>query len=234
MERRECIFRGALGSVVTRWFALGVDARRCAAAQSPTLLSVTQQSRHPSATFSAPGADSPPFTSLPALTAPPTGASFKKTFGIWTPSQLTRFKLGHGRTSRSSTLGCIYAMMRADDFDCPGTPSCIAGFSNILTLKVPKPSHTYRGSVQVFHYSHLASLTLRVTRLGESLPYKVCWKLKSKRRRCLSGKVQGYSWNSSADDTLDVRLRGMKQKTTFAWYVGGRKVASKTANTTPR
>lgn len=122
-------------------------------------------------------------------------------------------------------------MLRATDYDCIGSPSCIDGFSGVLTLSVPKPSHSYRGGVEVFHYSHVVYLTLRVTRLGETLPYRVCWQLKSKRRRCVSGKVAGYSWNDSAEDSVSVRLQGMRQRTTFNWYVHGRRVASKSANT---
>jgi hypothetical protein len=101
----------------------------------------------------------------------------------------------------------------------------------MLTLNVPKPPKTYRGSVEVLHYVHIVSLTLHVTPLGEKLPYKVCWRLKTKRLRCVSGSVNGYSWNSSAEGELSVRLRGMGTQTTFVWYVRSRKVAAKTANT---
>lgn len=131
--------------------------------------------------------------------------------------------------------GTYYVMMNAsdDDYACYELPkTCIRGYSNMLTLRVPKPQQTYRGSVHVWRYSHVADLTLRVRPLGESLPYKVCWRLKSGQRRCVGGKVDGYSWNAAADDEVTVRLRGMKNQTTFTWYVRGRKVAAKTANTT--
>ena len=120
--------------------------------------------------------------------------------------------------------GTYYGMVYASDFDCIGQPSCLDGYSNVLTLSVPKPSQTYRGSVLVLHYAHEAHLTLRVKPLGESLPYKVCWKLKSGKRRCAAGAVDGYSWNDSAEGVLAVRLRGMKNRTTFrvvrAWPQG--------------
>ena len=62
-------------------------------------------------------------------------------------------------------------MMQAIDYDCIGQPDCIGGYSNMLTLTVPKPPQTYRGSVEVPHHVHIVYLTLRVTPLGESLPY---------------------------------------------------------------
>ena len=76
-------------------------------------------------------------------------------------------------------------------------------------------------------------LTLRVTPLGESLPYKVCLQL-TNRRRCVSGRVAGYSWNSSAESQVSVRLGGMKTRTKFIWYVRGHAVAAKTADTVRR
>jgi hypothetical protein len=125
-------------------------------------------------------------------------------------------------------------MMNASDWDCFGQPTCLAGYSNTLMLTVPKPPPLYRGGVSVLHYVHVAYLTLRVKPLGESLPYKVCWRLKNKKRRCVKGSVDGYSWNDSASDDLRVGLRSMAKRTTFTWYVQGQKVATRTANTTPR
>jgi hypothetical protein len=95
-------------------------------------------------------------------------------------------------------------------------------------------AQTYRGSVSVLHFSHVAYLTLLVKPLGESLPYTVCWRLKNKKRRCVTGKVDGYSWNGSASADVTVGLGGMAKRTTFVWYVHGRKVAARTANTTRR
>ena len=127
--------------------------------------------------------------------------------------------------------GTYYAMVCATDYDCIGRPDCLDGYSNLLTLTVPKPRQAYGDSVEVLHYVRVAYLTLRVTPLGEKLPYKVCWRLKTKRLRCVTGRVTGYSWNSSAEDMLRVRLSGMARRTTFVWYVRGRRVAAKTANT---
>lgn len=122
-------------------------------------------------------------------------------------------------------------MVRATDYDCWGQPNCLDGYSNVLSLNVPEPAHRYSNSVTVYHYSHIADLTLRITRFGGKRPYKVCWRLQSKARRCLSGRVDGYSWNSTAEDDVTVRLRGMSRRTTFTWYVRGRPVTKRTANT---
>jgi len=198
----------------------------------PTLVSASQQNRHPSATFSMPGADSATiyFASKPDLASD--GGFLQE--NIKDTDFLTTDEIQRGSWLYESQLdpGSYYVMMRATDYDCIGEPSCIDGYSNMLTLKIPKPPSAYRGSVQVFHDSHIVSLTLRVSPLGEKLPYKVCWRLKTKRLRCVSGSVDGYSWNSSAEDELSVRLRGMAARTTFVWYMRGRKVAAKTANTT--
>ena len=204
------------------------------AAGPPTLLSVTQQSRHPAATFSMPGAD---LATIYFATKPDraTDGSFLQE-NIAEIDLLTTDEMQGGSWTDENQVdpGTYYAMVYASDFDCAGQPSCLDGYSNMLTLKVPKPPQTYRGSVQVWHYIHLAELTLRVKPLGERLPYKVCWRLKNGKQRCVRGTVEGYSWNDSATDDVSVGLRGMKNRTTFAWYVRGRKVAVKTANTTRR
>jgi hypothetical protein len=198
----------------------------------PTLISDGAANRHPNATFSTPGADDATiyFSSKPDTASD--GGFLQE--NIKALDFLTTDEIQSGRWSWESQLdpGTYYVMLRATDYDCTGQPSCIDGYSNMLPLHVEKPPQTYRASVQVFHYSHEAELTLRVTPLGEKLPYKVCWRLKTKRLRCVSGHVDGYDWNYSAHDELSVRLRGMANRTTFVWYVHGHKVAAKTGNTT--
>jgi hypothetical protein len=118
-------------------------------------------------------------------------------------------------------------MLRATDTDCFGDSPCMEGFSDMLTLAVPKPVASYRGGVRAYRYLSTVDLRLRVAPLGERLRYRVCWTLTDKRRRCVRSTVDGYSWNSAATDQIEVRKRGMPQRTAFAWYVEGRKVASK-------
>jgi hypothetical protein len=212
--------------------ALALALPSAAGATPPTLQTVSQQNRHPNATFSIPGADDATIYFAIKPDRASDGGFLQE--NIKATDFLTTDEIQRGSWSYEDQLdpGTYYVMMRATDYDCIGQPTCIDGYSNLLTLAVPKPPHTYRGSVEVFHYSHVAYLTLRVTSLGEKLPYKVCWLLKTRRLRCVSGTVDGYSWNSSADDSVSVRLKGMAKRTTFVWVVRGRKVAAKPANTT--
>ncbi len=106
-------------------------------------------------------------------------------------------------------------------------PACADGFSNVLTLVVPKPAIRYAAQVTVYRYLGQVSLRLTATPLGERLPYRVCYRLKSRAARCLAGVLDGYSWNASADDTLTVTKRNLASITTFTWYVGAQKVSSK-------
>ena len=220
-------------SVTTAFGSVALARAAPAPAKPPTLLTVSQQHRHPSATFSAPGADDATiyFASKPDRARD--GGFLRK--NVKKLDLLGSVEIRRGSWSFEDQLdpGSYYMMMDAIDYDCIGQPGCIGGYSNMLTLTVPKPPQTYRGSVEVLHHVHVVHLTLRVTPLGESLPYKVCWQLTS-RRNCASGRVAGYSWNSSAESRVSVRLRGMKARTKFTWYVRSHPVAAKTVNTVRR
>jgi hypothetical protein len=48
-------------------------------------------------------------------------------------------------------------------------------------------------------------------------------------KRCLTGTLDGYSWNSSTDDRLIVKVRNLATFTTFTWSVGDKSVATKRA-----
>lgn len=219
--------------VLVAGFALALPGA-AAADSPPSLLSVSQQSRHPIANFSIPGAD---YAFVYVATKPDRASdgSFLQE-NIVASDSLTLDEIQSGSWTYESQLdpGGYYVLLNATDLDCISQPTCLNGYSNMLALSVPKPPQTYRGSVSVLHYSHLAYLTLRVKPLGESMTYKVCWQLKNKKRRCVKAKVDGYSWNDTASDDVTVGLRGMAKRTTFVWYVQGRKVAARTANTTRR
>jgi hypothetical protein len=201
-------------------------------AAPPTLLSVGQQNRHPTATFSAPGAE---FATIYLASSPERGSDGRfleenvKEVDFLTADEIQR---GVWLDSSQVDPGTYYVMLNATAFCFPPDPSCIDGFSSVLTLQVPKPVSSYRAAVgPILRFSRIVYLDLTVRPLGERLPYRVCWRLKSKARRCVSGAVDGYSWNSAASDSLSVRMRGMANRTTFTWYVKGRAVASKTART---
>jgi len=219
---------------VTTAFGTAPAPPEYAPPKPPTLLTVSQRNRHPSATFSMPGSDEATiyFASKPGRASD--GGFLRKNIKELDLLGTVEIRRGWWSFEEQLDPGTYYVMMQAIDYDCIGQPGCIGGYSNMLTLAVPKPSQTYRGSVEVLHDVHIVSLTLHVTALGEKLPYKVCWQLANEKRRCVSGTVAGYSWNSSADNQLGVRLRGMKARTKFTWYVRGQAVVSKTANTVRR
>jgi hypothetical protein len=208
--------------------ALGFPGAAFAA--PPKLLSVGQENRHPTATFSAPGAD---FATMYLASKPDRGSNGQfLQENVKEVDFLTSDEIQHGVWLDSSQVdpGLYYVMLEATTFCI--TDDCTNGFSSVLTLEVPKPSSTFRGHVgPVFRFIRIVYVDLTVRPLGERLRYRVCWPLRTKKRRCASGVVVGYSWNSSASDSLSLSMRGMAKRTTFTWYVNGRRVAAKTAIT---
>jgi hypothetical protein len=198
-----------------------------AGAATPALLGVGEQNRHATANFSMPGADD---ATIYFATRPDraTDGRFLEE-NVEHSDFLTTDEIQAGRWLDSGQLdpGRYYVMLRATDYECFGSPACMEGFSNMLTLTVPKPAPRYRASVRVYRYLSTVDLRFRVAPLGERLRYRVCWTRVAKPRRCLRRTISGYSWNSPADDQISVRKRGMPKRTTFAWYVDGRRVASK-------
>jgi hypothetical protein len=77
-------------------------------------------------------------------------------------------------------------------------PSCADGFSNILTLTIPKPVVRYRVS---FERGFIGSFTIRASNSGEAIPYRLCSRDLTKRR-CLRGTIEEIGWGSSSSDTL--------------------------------
>jgi hypothetical protein len=200
-----------------------------AGAATPTLSSVGDQNRHATATFSAPGADD---ATIYFATKPDraTDGHFLEE-NVKHLALLTADEIQAGRWLDSAQLdpGRYYVLLRASDYECLGDPNCMSGFSDMLTLAVPKPVPRYRGNVHAYKYLSTVRLAFRVAPLGERARYRVCWKLVTGRRRCVRQTVSGYSWNSPAEDDVTVRKRGMPTVVTFAWYVDGRKVVSKRA-----
>ena len=128
-------------------------------------------------------------------------------------------------------------MRASPDFDlCYDTssggydPSCANGYSEeLVKLTILRPASRYRGDVAPLLFLHQARLTFVVTPLGDRLPYRVCYPNAKKQKRCLTGVVSGFSWNSSANDDLSVNTRGLARFTTFTWIVGGKRFAVKRA-----
>jgi hypothetical protein len=200
-----------------------------AQAATPTLTSVDQQNRHPTATFSMPGADDATIYFATDPERASDGEFLEE--NVEELALLTADEIQAGRWVDPAQLdpGRYYVLLRAYDYDCPDDPSCVDGFSDVLTLTVPKPKPRYRGAVHAYRYLAGVRLAFKVTPLGDRAPYRVCWRLETGRRKCVRAAVRGYSWNSSAESQVTVSKRGMPRVARFTWYVGGRKVASKRA-----
>jgi hypothetical protein len=194
---------------------------------------VAQQSRHPTATLGAlPGVDAA-FIYLATKPDRASDGSFLeenvKTIDSLTDDEIAgRFWLYESQVDP----GVYYVLARTFDFDCYQNPNCIEGFSNMLTMNVPKPAQRFEAKVEIPRFVAVAYLWLKVIPLGEKLPYRVCWTL-VRGSRCLRANVEGFSWNSSANHFLRVSLRRMRKVTTFSWYASGRKVATKRVRVRP-
>jgi hypothetical protein len=210
-----------------------------ALAVPPTLTSVSVRDRHPAATFTAPKSD---HVVMYLATKPDraTDGSFLDE-NIETTDILTDSEIQAGRWEDESQVdpGKYYVMMRASpDFDaCWNSdlggydPSCADGYSSVLTLTVPKPAQRYVGTGNVYRALEEASLRLTITPLDGRQPYRVCYRLKTKKQRCVRGTVEGFSWNSGASDTVTVTTRPLGTFTTFTWHVGSKTVATKRLRT---
>jgi hypothetical protein len=184
---------------------------------------------HPTATLSAPGADD---VTVYISTRPDraTDGNFltETSAGI---DFLTAEEIASGAWMDDDYLdpGTYYVMLRASTYSCSDGADCIDGFSNVLTLLVPKPKQRFRASIKS---GYVGSFTLSITPAGESVPYKLCW-TRGKGRKCERGTVDGYGWTRPASDTIfltvsDLKLPRRQRKSTFTWYVAGKRVASKT------
>jgi hypothetical protein len=206
------------------------------------LSNVSHQKRHPSATVTAPRAgDVTIFIANRPDRA--TDGSFL-TENVKEIDFLTDQEIQSGSWLHESAIdpGTWYLMARASadsscysypppDYRTVVDPSCAHGFSDVVTLTIPEPASRYSATVDVLRFIRVVHLELKATPLGEDRAYRVCWRLKSKRRVCVRGRLDGYDWDSSASDLLRVNMRGMGPRTTFTWHVGNRVVARKTART---
>jgi hypothetical protein len=206
-----------------------------ALAVPPTLAATSQQDRHPTATFSAPRSD---FASIYLAAKPDraTDGSFLQE-NIKELDLLTDSEIQSGRWVDENQVdpGTYWVLLKASPdfgscylYDAGGyDPACADGFSNVLTLTVPKPAIRYTARVTASRYLRQASLQFTATPLGERLPYRVCYRLQNRSKRCLNGALEGYSWSSAANDDLTVSTRSLAAVTTFTWYVSGSKVLSR-------
>jgi hypothetical protein len=210
-----------------------------ASAAKPTVITLGQQNRHPTMTFSAPRASSVSVDFARSRDRATDGTFLSE--NVVHSDYLTDDEVQTGRWLDESQLdpGKYFVLLSVSaesscwsypppDYDGVLDPSCADGFSDVAVLEIPKPSQRFTARTQQLRYARVFYLTLKVSPLGEELPYKVCWRRKTKRRVCVSSEVSGYDWNSSADDMVRISSRAMSRRTTFTWFVGAQKVASKT------
>lgn len=205
-----------------------------ASASSPALLAVGHDKLHPTASFAAAGAND---VTVYISSSPDRGTdgSFlaENSAGV---DFLTADEIASGTWMDSGNLdpGTYYVMLRASTYSCPDGTDCVDGYSAMLELTIPKPKQRYKATKKS---GYLASLTLTVTPAGEAVPYKLCWR-RGKSQKCKRGTVTGFDWTRSASDTIyltvdDLKLPKAQTKTTFTWYVAGKRVASKPASIGP-
>lgn len=209
--------------------ATGLTSAAAAQGVTPTLLDVRQEERHPIATFSMTGADDATIYFATKPERATDGRFLEENIAHIDFLITEEIQAGRWLDEAQLDLGRYFAMLRASDYDCAGAPDCIDGLSNVLDLLVPKPARHYSGRVRAYRYLSGVDLVLRIAPLGEVVPYRVCWKLVSGRRRCVRGRVRGNSWNSPAEDQVSVRKRGMPSVTRFSWFVHDRRVVSRRA-----
>jgi hypothetical protein len=210
--------------------AVTVFAVACVHGQAATssLFSVDQQDRHSTGTFSAPDADS---VTVYIATKPDQGSDGRfLSENVVDYVFLTAGEIAAGSWLSSDQLdsGRYYVMLNAYDYDCYDDPACLDGFSDVLPLTVPKPAQKFTRSVtRPFKTLYLK---LTISPLGEDQPYKLCWSKANGQRKCLSSTVNGYNGNAAASDEISVGARAQRamwSRTTFSWYLAGKRVASK-------
>jgi hypothetical protein len=190
----------------------------------PALLSVDQQSLHVKATFSAPKADDVTITMASSPSLATNGRFLQE--NIVSSDLLTDSEIQSGQYLAASQIdpGSYYVMLSAlYDYrqctlpDYTTDPTCANGMSNMLPLTVPAPDVKYRVTTTLLRNINILYLTLTATPLGRKQPYRMCWRNRTGRKRCLSETLDGYSWTSKATDQLRITTRGLARKTKFTW-----------------
>jgi hypothetical protein len=215
--------------------ALVVPAEALAVA--PTLIAVGQQNRHVTAGFSAPRAD---FATIYVASKPDraTDGNFLQE-NVKSEDVLTASEIQSGQWLNHEQVdpGTYWVMLEADPaegcylvdaaYGVYLDPACADGFSNIVQLVVPEPAIHYSAAATVYRYLDEVDLQLTATPLGADRDYRLCYRLKTGHTRCLAGTLHGVLWNTSTDDTQTISKRNLPRVTTFNWYVGGKRVATK-------
>ncbi len=206
-----------------------------AAAIPPTLHTVSVEGRRPAATFSAPRSDFATvyFSSKPDRA---TNGRFLDE-NVKDVRSLTTSEIQTGFWMDASTIdpGAYWVMLLVSpDFgqcwivdDAAYDPACADGFSNQVTMVVPKPRTKFTTSTTASAFLDHVDVKLTARPLGEKVRYRVCYRNTRRVRRCVNGVLAGHNWDADTSDTLSVRSRNLPRVTTFTWLVAGRQVASR-------
>jgi len=182
---------------------------------APAISDVAEQDRHPTATVS--GADSIEIARKPDRA---TDGSF-----------LEENRVDYDLLTDGEKVGGRWLWERQLD---PGTywlmATDYATYTEPVSLVIPKPTLRYR--VSAARGGDTIAYTLKVTPLGEELPYRVCWPARGKRR-CVRSTVAGFEWTRPGFDIVslsvhDVSLSKRRRQAKLTWWVGGKRVATET------
>jgi hypothetical protein len=207
-----------------------------AAAVPPQLVSISLQDRHPAASFSAPKAGDATIYMASRPDRATDGSFLSENIASLDILEDSEIQTGHWLYENKLDPGTYYVMIRASaDFDqCfnfdTGSydPACADGYSNVVTMVVPKPTIRFTTSVvAVYKYSHAIALRLRASVLGQVLAYRVCAKTAKGKQLCVTRSLDGFDWDTAADDEATFNTRPLPKVSTFRWIVNGATVASR-------
>jgi hypothetical protein len=95
-----------------------------------------------------------------------------------------------------------------------------------VPLTIPTPKTTYTVKTLLLKNIGIVYLTLTAKPLGVKVPYQVCWKQptgkkKTLTKRCVKATLSGYSWSADASDLRRISTKGLARRTKFTWYTRG-------------
>src|SRR4051812_34870420 len=78
----------------------------------------------------------------------------------------------------------------------------------------------------LFKNIRIVYLTVTGNPLGVKVPYQVCWKQptgkkKTLKKKCVNATLNGYSWSADASDLRRISTKRMIRRTKFTWYTRG-------------
>jgi hypothetical protein len=211
-----------------------------AAASPPSITAITIRGRAPTVTFDAPKASSVNLFIASSADRASDGSFIAE--DVVVRAVLPRSALQSGTWTYSARLdpGDYFLLLKAtaDAAACaPATPggdldpSCADGFSPVASFTVPVPRIRYDVYAKPYHRGRIVRLGLLAEALGVPQTYRVCYRLRSKARRCVASRLDAYHWDESSSDVVAVDGRPLARSTTFTWFVAGKKIASRTIAT---